>query len=722
MLIRFFWLRAAAICAIFLHLMPVFALQEVSFETVATLRMRSFGLDFKNSCCPEQRKIDPNEINNQALVKEALAIKPSDDDRRQLVYQICIKDEQKRGFNAGKDDQSLKTVLEDLDVYFGCGQDSQETIFNRLFDGRLVTMFGEAMATKRLAKLEVDPEKLARHQDLIALFGSNDVLSAKVDTLLQQVKESETNMLSFWQEEHPLVKELIKGLYFGKYFPAKFNKQSAKLELLTRLNNCKLAFAFGGDFVLNIAMMYGVKKLMGQSTCLADATHDALAMYNPKAGIDEIRFQSTPEGYQARDVWIKSRMAATGNTASPQEIEQQHSSYKRLFCFLGGFKSAMSILNIYNKVNAVKMFVADIRQKRDTANFLQERLISVSTYIRALKQVYELAKQYPELSKDLPIMAVCKRVFTHGNDDFHQLVELLLTDTFKGSASFFSRTGRVLAAYSLMQACKDEFVELMKLLGSLDAALATAKLYRKFEDNNRATYSFAGFCDADEPSIRAIEFWNPLIDHTIAVTNNIALGGSETARAMVLTGSNKGGKSTALKSIMEIVWLSQTLTIVPAQEYCATPFSYLCTYMNVSDDTAAGRSLFQAQVGEVKKLVKSIGDLDKTEFGFIVIDEAFNGTGALKAGPAAYKLAKSLSQSSNLCFIFATHFIDELSKLEEDTQGVIVNYKVDGHRLPDGTLEFNHKLEPGVSSCNVADDILQHELSDIIFEDVPNIN
>lgn len=692
---------------------------EVSFETVATLRLRSFGLELSSPQSNDQQKIDPKDFQDPEIIKEALTVKLSEEEQRRLVYQICVRHEQKNGFNAGKDNHGLKTLLTDLDVYYGHGQNPKDTIFNRLFEGRLTTMFGDAMAAKRLAQVEVDPAQLAEHQELIMSLTQNDQLWSKLNVLLHELKRHEQNMLSFWKEEHPLVRDLIKGLYFGKYFPEKFNKQSTKLEILTRLNNGTLLFGLGGDFVLNMVISYVIRKLVDQPISWAEASQEALSLYNPKSGIDDIVFQSTEAGFQMRDALIKRRLAFEGKIPTDLEMEKLHASTKKTLSWLGGLKSVLSCFYIYNKVNSIKMFIDGFKQRRDTANFLQDRLISVASYIHTLQKVYELAQQYPQLANALPIMSVYKKIFSSEHAEFNQFIKLLMTDTFKGQASFFSRTGRVLAAYSLMQTYKEELVDALELLGTVDEVCGVAQLYRDFKGND-APYSLAHYCQTDEPCLQAIDFWNPLIDHNVVVANTIKLGKNARSRSMILTGSNKGGKSTILKAIVLNALLAQTITIVPAAHYNATPFAYISTCMNISDDTAAGRSLFQAQVKGVKNLVKSVDTLEPHEFALVVIDEMLIGTSASKAGPAANKLAKYLAESTNLCFILATHFIDDVCTLEAETNGVVANFKIDGQRMPNGQLMFNHKLEPGISACNVANDILKDELTDIEFNFADN--
>ena len=374
------------------------------------------------------------------------------------------------------------------------------------------------------------------------------------------------------------------------------------------------------------------------------------------------------------------------------------------------FKSYVSLRLVFQ----AKAFVTDVIQKRDMINFLQSTLIDVAEYVRSVKELHKLAQANPCLNKFFPISQVYEKLFHSDIDEVRQLVDLLMTNTFTGKASFFSRSGRILVAYELMNKVKEEFVECMQLLGNVDAIVAISKLYTSFK-NERVGYTFAEYVSSHKPYIQAEGFWNPLVDSSTVVTNNMLLGQEGKERNIILTGSNKGGKSTLLKAAMLDALLAQTITIVPAKRYIITPFACLATYLNVTDDTAAGLSLFQAQVARAKKLVEMIDTLSANKLGFVIIDEIFTGTGSEKAASAAYKVAEHMAQMDSLCFILATHFIDEMAVLEPNTEGLCKNFKVDADKDVNGNIIFKYKLEEGISTQNIANEILNDEFENIDF-------
>jgi hypothetical protein len=678
---------------------------EVSFETIGTLRMRSFDLELQSD------KQCQEEIKD---VSQALSVRLSGDEKRRLVYQICAKKE--RG--QVQDDENLRTAIEDLDIFYGRGKNAKDTIFNRLFDGNVLTLFGEAMAAKRMATLVVNKQDLQNYQACVVQLSSNNEMFRAVNERLLTLKNVEADILYFWQEQEKLSKTLIGKLYFGKLFHSALNRNAAMLECLTRIGNCQLGFDLCGEFALQTITNYIESKLLHiyvseiPALSIKNAMKSALEVYDPTRGINVIKMQNSPESYQVRDEFIKRWV----NKPMPQDrLACWNDRLKKIGYGAGAYMSASSCWGIIAKVGQVRAYINEFAQRRDTSNFLQARLIGVSRYLRTLNELNELAKVYPCLAQSFPIAQVYDRIFNSESDKLKKLVEILMTDTFVGEPSFFSRTGRTLAAYTLMTDVKDELVECCQLLGDIDALLAVAKLYKTFEGCENATYSFAEYVESDRPYVKAVGFWNPLIDPRVAVTNSMELGGLGAARNMLLTGSNKGGKSTALKNALINALLAQTITIVPAKRYIATPFACLISYMNVTDDTAAGLSLFQSQVMRAKKLVTTVDSLAPELFAFIVIDEIFTGTGAEKAARAAYTIAEHLAQSGSVCFVLATHFVQELAKLEQNTNGLCKNFKIDAEKGADGQIIFRHKLEEGVSTQNIANEILNEEFETIEF-------
>jgi hypothetical protein len=689
-------------CALFVSCCLA-AQSELSFETLGSLRMRSLGLNLHEDDKPQRLIKDP---------KVALSVQLSSNDKRRLVYTLCAQDDARRGI---MDNEDLKMLFNDLEFFCGNGADPQETLFNTIYGDRLRTTFGEAMAAKRLAAVVTDKERLVKFQSCVRAFASDKMLSERVDALLCRLAREESNVLSFWAPFPMLTQRLINQLYFGVMFPCFFNKNAAMLEALTWLNKLSAPFMLTADFALAVGAIYFANRIFKGESSLKEAIGVTLDFSDPRRAIREFRYNKTADAYAERDRMIMGIALQTGQVLTEAQRAERNKQLRFFSQVMACFKFSMSVFNIGMKVNMIRMFIDDLRQRACTMRFLQERLISVAEYIRVLHELYNLAQEYPVIAQALPVASVYDNLRQHQSPEVRQLITLLETRTFDGKASLFSNSGRILVAHALMNGVKNELIGSLQLLGDLDACCALSKLY-KMHEGQRVGYAFAQYEQADAPHIKIDGLWHPFVDQEDVVENSVELGspfGSE--RGMILTGSNKGGKSTLLKAMMINVVLAQTITLVPANFYSATPFNYVVTYMNVADDTAAGQSLFQAQVLRAKKLVESIDSLANHNIAFVVIDEIFTGTNARSSSQAAYKLAQHLANSTAVCFVIATHYVDELAALEQETKGICKNYNVDADKDEHGNITFTYRLRPGYSTQNIAVDILNAELHSVRF-------
>ena len=110
-------------------------------------------------------------------------------------------------------------------------------------------------------------------------------------------------------------------------------------------------------------------------------------------------------------------------------------------------------------------------------NYLHEKTNSLAMVIQILDTVSANFKTHPAL-ENLEQAYVFKALQAQSfSPKLNKLVTLLRTKTFKSEPSFFSRKGRVRAAYALINELKDELVPLLMALGELDAYLAYAQAY-----------------------------------------------------------------------------------------------------------------------------------------------------------------------------------------------------------------------------------------------------
>ncbi len=349
----------------------------------------------------------------------------------------------------------------------------------------------------------------------------------------------------------------------------------------------------------------------------------------------------------------------------------------------------------------------ELAKYHDCTQYLQSKLLFTSAAMRSLQDCYARCAKVPALRKAVPELEAIKHFLAGSSKKAQELQSLLDTDTFKGQPSFWSYHGRVLVAHQLMQEIKYEWRNALEALGTLDAYVSVAKLYKEFE-GTKTPYCFVEFSQQDTPYINATNFWNPQVDPKHAIPNTIELGRTGSNRNMVLTGQNTAGKSTALRALLHCTLLGQAFGIAPAQAMVMTPFKSIFTHIIVRDDTAKGVSLYKAEVNQMRDMQKLVRQLNYDEFCLVVMDEVFRSTSEQQAAILARDCSMWLAEYPNVMVIQSTHK-PELVKLEDETKGLYKNYKMEIIKQDHGVLYRPYKIEQGFTTTNVAAEILAEE-------------
>ncbi|MFA6066158.1 MAG: hypothetical protein WC707_03180 [Candidatus Babeliaceae bacterium] len=233
-------------------------------------------------------------------------------------------------------------------------------------------------------------------------------------------------------------------------------------------------------------------------------------------------------------------------------------------------------------------------------------------------------------------------------------------------------------------------------IAEMDAynAIAT-KIIESNTTNNKLC--FVTFVDDAQPVVRAQKFWNLLVKN--AVPNNIS-----EQKNIILTGPNAGGKTTAIRAILQNIVLGQTFGVAAAETFEATMFDVVHSYLNISDNILNGLSLFASEVKRAQDILQTIKTLQPDTKFFFALDELFTGTVAEDGEACAYEFVKRIAALDNVQFIYATHFnkLKELGKASP----LCANYKVDAPiKNADDKLVYPFTLSPGASNARVALDI-----------------
>ena len=173
---------------------------------------------------------------------------------------------------------------------------------------------------------------------------------------------------------------------------------------------------------------------------------------------------------------------------------------------------------------------------------------------------------------------------------------------------------------------------------------------------------------------------------------------------VLLTGPNRGGKSTLLKSLCTAVLMSQTVGIIFARTARMPIFKTIITALNPSDSIGK-MSLFEAEIEFAKDVRTRIAGGCPM---FLMMDEIFHGTNAHDGVEASQIFLDSIYThplSSSIYSVISTHYM-ELPNIYGDSlsQNLCMDASVDPNN-PD-KLIYSYKLMDGINKYSSVREIL----------------
>lgn len=616
---------------------------------------------------------------------------------------------------------SLDILYRDLEVYTGDGNYPEVNIASII--DRTCSSAGSAVLRKMLSVplASFDQGKFQSRKALIKALVENDRFLEQADELCRSFANNEERMLANWLDTDAVSNEVFDKCYYQKSLLKRFNNSPYAMEMLTRMGNLGTVWTMAGDVGLIFAYYTLIHKFQNRTSFRAAFVETARGAWGVIKNLNPVQYYRTTSNFLAdfdhhgfEEMWPDLQISYGLHEHDKDRFKSSmRTGIKGAFCVP---PVVISLWGAYKAYQCKKAYDA-AKQTKDAINFLQEKLIGMGNVVRSVQALQTLGTEHVAVAEGLLSWQHVADFFNSPkNDDFAKLVTMLDSNTFTGESSFFSLSGRVLAAHELMKTQKNNFAGAIEVIGELDACVSVAKLYRQ-NINRRVGYCFADLQKTAAPYINIEGFWNPFVDQDVVVANDITLGGDSVERNVVLTGSNTGGKSTVgLKGTLINIYLAHTFGIAAAKDCKVSIFTDCCSYLHILDSVASGESAFQAEINRAQSLIKAVNSLKDDEFAFIVIDELFKGTSPEKGAPGAYKVIKHLADRQNVIFIIATHF-KLLTELKDEVASVR-NMKLEIYEDEHGNLIKPYKLEEGVSTQNIADILMESglDIADLDFE------
>lgn len=191
-------------------------------------------------------------------------------------------------------------------------------------------------------------------------------------------------------------------------------------------------------------------------------------------------------------------------------------------------------------------------------------------------------------------------------------------------------------------------------------------------------------------SIQIVEGRHPVVEKALKDTSFIANDtylDNENDMFTIITGPNMAGKSTYMRQVALIAYMSQIGSFVPAKEANLCIVDRIFTRVGASDDLAMGESTFMVEMSELSNILKNA-----TNNSLVILDEIGRGTSTYDGLAIAWSTVEYIVSEVKCKTLFATHY-HELTELE-DNFDCVKNYSVQTEESGDDVI-FLHKILRG---------------------------
>jgi hypothetical protein len=168
----------------------------------------------------------------------------------------------------------------------------------------------------------------------------------------------------------------------------------------------------------------------------------------------------------------------------------------------------------------------------------------------------------------------------------------------------------------------------------------------------------------------------------------------------LLTGPNRGGKSSSLRAILQQVLLGQTFGFTKGCVGSWKPFYKVMTRLK-SRDTSGKESLFEMEVRNASRMIHSLRSNNSP--ALILIDELFHSTNPPDAETSARVFLDQLWTLPNVKSIISTHIFS----LCEDPPKGIDTFCCPATMNDDESIDYTYTLREGVCRLSSVKEVLQ---------------
>jgi len=206
-------------------------------------------------------------------------------------------------------------------------------------------------------------------------------------------------------------------------------------------------------------------------------------------------------------------------------------------------------------------------------------------------------------------------------------------------------------------------------------------------DNSWSPVNFSG-------GLKLSELCDLAIQPSKKITSSVYINGHT-----LLTGPNRGGKSSSLRAILQQVLLGQTFGFTKNAVGSWNPFYSVLTRLK-SRDTSGKESLFEMEVRNASRMIHITRRISRNSL--ILIDELFHSTNPPDAEISARLFLDQLWQLPKVKSIISTH-IFTLCENPPDNIKTLCCPATNNN----GTIEYTYTLQSGVCRVSSVNEVLK---------------
>ena len=179
--------------------------------------------------------------------------------------------------------------------------------------------------------------------------------------------------------------------------------------------------------------------------------------------------------------------------------------------------------------------------------------------------------------------------------------------------------------------------------------------------------------------------WHPLIKANIQdqfVCHDLLL--DEEKYFGLITGPNMAGKTTVMREMAIIQFLTQIGCFVPAQSAQVGLVDYIFSRLGASDDIIKGQSTFMVEMSETAEIIRHA-----SENSLIILDEIGRGTSTYDGLSIAWSLVEYFVKHTKALTLFSTHYHELIELVESLPSAKNLTVKTINEN---GNVQFLYKL------------------------------